>query len=71
MNDMNDKIRERWQDRRRKGYNWTKLLVMLAVLVAIIFAMNRLNKTATVMAPSTIEIIDSTAIDSLFEGSTE
>jgi hypothetical protein len=71
MNDMNDKIRERWQDRRRKGYNWTKLLVMLAVLVAIIFAMNRLNKTATVMAPSTIEIIDSTAVDSLFEGSTE
>ncbi|MDZ4182101.1 MAG: hypothetical protein U1B83_04425 [Candidatus Cloacimonadaceae bacterium] len=71
MNDMNDKIRERWQDRRRKGYNWTKLLVMLAVLVGIIFAMNRLNKTATVMAPSTIEIIDSTAVDSLFEGSGE
>lgn len=51
MNDMNDKLRDRWQDRRKKGYNWPKLIVMVLVLVALLVAMNYLNKAGNVVKP--------------------
>ncbi|MDP2173851.1 MAG: hypothetical protein Q8M98_01275 [Candidatus Cloacimonadaceae bacterium] len=72
MNDMNDKIRERWQERRKKGYNWSRLIIMLAILVAIMFAINRLSKTGKTFSTSGIEIVDSIAVfDSLFEETSE
>ncbi|MCK9556569.1 MAG: hypothetical protein PHQ78_02635 [Candidatus Cloacimonetes bacterium] len=44
MNDLNDKIEERWRSRRKKGYNWPRLIVMLLVLVALIYAMTVLKR---------------------------
>lgn len=44
MNDLNDKMKERWHTRRRKSYNWTKLILMVLVLVAILWGMGQLNK---------------------------
>lgn len=71
MNDLNDKLRERWQDRRKKGYNWTKLLVMVAILLGIILAMNKLNNAGKGFVSSAVEVMDSTAVDSLMEDSGE
>ena len=42
MKDINDKLRERWQDRRKKSFNWTKILIMLAALIAILYVMSQL-----------------------------
>lgn len=43
MRDINDKLRERWQDRRKKSFNWTKILIMFGALVAIIVIMSKLG----------------------------
>lgn len=43
MRDINDKLRERWQDRRKKSFNWTKILIMVGALVAIIVVMTKLS----------------------------
>lgn len=61
MNDLNDKIEERWRQRRKKGQNWPKLALMVIVLVAILYGMSILQKAGNVVntAPSA-EVIDST-----------
>ncbi|MBM4402948.1 MAG: hypothetical protein FJ042_00930 [Candidatus Cloacimonetes bacterium] len=41
---MNDRIRQRWQDRRNKNHNWKKLIIMVIALILIILAMNELGK---------------------------
>ncbi len=41
---MNDRIRQRWRDRRHKNYNWKKLIIMGLALLMIIIAMNELGK---------------------------
>lgn len=68
MNDLNDKLRERWQDRRKKGYNWTKLIAMVLVLVAILVAMNYLNKAGNVMKPQAETINTAAPADSSDNG---
>jgi hypothetical protein len=59
MNDLNDKMKERWHQRRRKSYNWTKLLIMVAALIAILWGMGELNKSNDKVnwtsSPETIE----------------
>lgn len=35
MKDMNDQIEDRWRSRRKKGYNWPKLIAMVLILVAL------------------------------------
>ena len=48
MNDLNDKITERWQTRRKKGNNWPRLIIMVLVLAAILYAMCILHKSVVV-----------------------
>ena len=43
MTDMQDKYRERWNDRRKRAYNWKKLIIMCLLLAAILIAINRMN----------------------------
>ncbi|HQB98325.1 MAG: hypothetical protein RBQ67_04155 [Candidatus Cloacimonadaceae bacterium] len=38
MKDMNDQIEDRWRSRRKKGYNWPKLIAMVLILVALWYA---------------------------------
>jgi hypothetical protein len=35
---MNDQIEDRWRSRRKKGYNWPKLIAMVLILVALWYA---------------------------------
>ena len=62
MNDMNDKIEERWRQRRKKGYNWPKLIIMVIILVAIIYVMSFLQRMGNVVNVPTAEVVDSTAV---------
>jgi len=38
VKDMNDQIEDRWRSRRKKGYNWPKLIAMVLILVALWYA---------------------------------
>lgn len=68
MKDVNDKLRERWQERRKKSFNWTKILIMLGALIAILVVMSKLN---------TVDSIDwqnsgaATSVDSVRQGANE
>lgn len=44
MSDLNDKVEERWESRRKKGYNWPKLIAMLLILIALIYVMGILGR---------------------------
>lgn len=46
MDNMNNRIRELMDSRRRKQNNWPRLIIMVIILVAIIVGMTMLNKAA-------------------------
>jgi hypothetical protein len=61
MSDLNEKIEERWRQRRKKGYNWPKLIIMVIILVGIIYGMSILQQAGNVVNVPTAEVIDSTS----------
>ncbi len=65
MDDFEDKMKERWRERRKKAYNWPKLLIMLFVLVAIFYAMGRLQTTKNVVINPAASVTDSLQADSV------
>jgi len=66
MDDLNDKIKERWQQRRKKSYNWTKLVIMFVVLVAILWAIGKMNNSVDKInwatTPERVQPVDSTSV---------
>ncbi|MBM4399719.1 MAG: hypothetical protein FJ041_05265 [Candidatus Cloacimonetes bacterium] len=48
MEGFNKKLRERWQQKRNKASNWTGLLIKILILVAIVFAIQRLTKSKNI-----------------------
>lgn len=62
MSNFEDKSKERWTERRKSGYNWKKLLIMLIMLVALIVLMKRLDNASRVPNRPAAEVIDSTAV---------
>ncbi len=64
MDDFDDKVQERWKTRRKKAYNWPKLLIMIFVLVAIFYTMNRLGNTKNVVVNPSASTVDSVSADS-------
>ncbi len=60
MSDLNDKMKERWNQRRKKSYNWVKLLIMVCVLVAILWLMGEMERSRErIRMDSTPETVDS------------
>lgn len=43
MNNFKEKLDERWKTKRNKSFNWTKILIMLGALGAILFVMTKLS----------------------------
>ncbi|MFB3844858.1 MAG: hypothetical protein ACE14O_03790 [Candidatus Cloacimonadaceae bacterium] len=43
MNDWNDKLRERWQEKRKKSSNWTSLIIKVVVLLLILYAIAKIG----------------------------
>lgn len=62
MSDLQDKYKERWNDRRKKGYEWKKLAIMGLALVALLVLINRLGRVGNAPAAPGAEVIDSTAV---------
>ncbi|MCD8481154.1 MAG: hypothetical protein LRZ88_13770 [Candidatus Cloacimonetes bacterium] len=62
MSDLNDKINERWQHRRKKGHNWPKLIVMVLLLAALLYIMGILQNSGNVTSVPMAETADSTTI---------
>lgn len=46
MSDMNNRLREIFDQRRRKQNNWPRLIIMVIILIAIIVGISMLNKAA-------------------------
>lgn len=68
MNDMQDKIKDRWQTRRKKAYNWPKLLLMVLAVAAIFYVMNRPPSKTSIVSQPTATVTDSLKADSLQKG---
>ncbi len=52
MTDMENKYRERWQDKRKKTYDWKRLIIMVLALVAVFVVLNKLNQVGVKEAPA-------------------
>ncbi|MDY0151667.1 MAG: hypothetical protein RBS43_05290 [Candidatus Cloacimonas sp.] len=73
MDNYDDKMKERWRDRRKKSYNWSKLLIMVLALVAILYFMSRPYKTTTIVNnPVTTDSVNTQGqqADSVHSGNT-
>ncbi|MCB5247733.1 MAG: hypothetical protein PHD87_00270 [Candidatus Cloacimonetes bacterium] len=53
MTDIEEKYRERWQDKRKKTYDWKRLVIMILATFAIFILIDRLNKVGQSQAPAT------------------
>ncbi|GAB1467527.1 hypothetical protein MASR2M64_02000 [Candidatus Cloacimonadota bacterium] len=63
MDDFEDKLKERWQQRRKKAYNWPRLLLMILVVVAIFYAMARMQNAGSIVSKPSASVVDSLASD--------
>lgn len=61
MGEFDNKYKERWNDRRKSGYNWKKLLLMILLLVGIFIVIKRMDNFGQSKARPAAEVIDSTA----------
>ncbi len=65
MNDLNDKMKERWKDKRKKAYNWPKLIIMVLALIIILYLMNHLGNTKNVVQNPSASVTDTLQADTL------
>ncbi|MDD3606830.1 MAG: hypothetical protein PHW06_04580 [Candidatus Cloacimonas acidaminovorans] len=70
MNDLNDKMKERWKDKRKKAYNWPKLIIMVLALIIILYLMNHLGNTKNVVQNPSASVTDTLQADTLQKEST-
>lgn len=70
MNDFNDKMKERWKDKRKKAYNWPKLIIMVLALIIILYLMNHLGNTKNVVQNPSASVTDTLQADTLQKEST-
>ena len=57
MTDVDEKYRERWQDKRKKTYDWKRLVIMVLALIAILYALHRLDNVGKSDEPK-VEFVD-------------
>ena len=65
MNDFNDKMKERWKDKRKKAYNWPRLIIMVLALIIILYLMNHLVNTKNVVQNPSASVTDTLQADTL------
>ncbi len=65
MNDFNDKIKDRWKEKRKKAYNWPKLILMVLALIIILYLMNHLGNTKNVVQNPSASVTDTLQADTL------
>ncbi|MBP9038374.1 MAG: hypothetical protein KBF72_02325 [Candidatus Syntrophosphaera sp.] len=52
-----------WHTPHKKTYDWKRLIIMVVLLVAILIAINRLNKMSTVTEKPAAEFIESDTLN--------
>ncbi len=65
MNDFNDKMKERWKEKRKKTYNWPRLIIMVLALIIILYLMNHLGNTKNVVQNPSASVTDTLQADTL------
>lgn len=65
MDDFNDKMNDRWQEKRKKAYNWPKLIIMVIALIAILYVMNHLGNSKRVTVTPSASVTDTVKTDTL------
>ncbi|MDY0218496.1 MAG: hypothetical protein RBR14_03990 [Candidatus Cloacimonas acidaminovorans] len=65
MNDFNDKMKERWKEKRKKAYNWPRLIIMVLALIIILYLMNHLGNTKNVVQNPSASVTDTLQADTL------
>ena len=58
MDDFNDKMNDRWKEKRKKAYNWPRLIIMILALIAILYIMNHLGNTKNVVQTPSATVTD-------------
>jgi hypothetical protein len=48
MKDFNDKLKERWEQKRSKAKSWTGLLIKIAILAVILYAVHKLSTSKNI-----------------------
>jgi len=72
LSDRNDKYRERWNDRRKRAYNWKKVIILALALVGIFILIDRLDNVGTTIGKHSVEVIsDSTSQTNIPADSTQ
>jgi len=56
VKDFNEAAEEKWRKRRKKGYNWPKLIVMVVLLAAILYVMSVLQRSGNVVTEPMAEV---------------
>ena len=65
MNDFNDKIKDRWKEKRKKAYNWPKLILMVLALIIILYLINHLGNTENIVQTPSASVTDTLQADTL------
>ncbi len=65
MDDFNDKMNDRWKEKRKKAYNWPRLIIMILALIAILYIMNHLGNTKNVVQTPSATVTDTLQADTL------
>jgi hypothetical protein len=58
LTDRNDKYRERWNDRRKKAYNWKKVIILALALVGVFILLDRLDNIGPIVGKHAVEVIE-------------
>ena len=48
MEEFNKKLRERWQQKRKKASNWTGLLIKVLILFALLSIISHISKSKNI-----------------------
>jgi hypothetical protein len=56
-----------WHKPRKKTYDWKRLIIMLVLLIAILIAIDRLNKMSTSSGIPAAEYIESDTLNPIID----
>jgi len=48
MTDLNNKLKERWQEKRKKSRNWSSLLLKIFLLIALIYVIHSISTSKNI-----------------------
>jgi hypothetical protein len=59
MKDLNEKLRQRWQEKRSKASNWRGLLIKVILFIALLYAVSKFNTSKNIVWSGKAPVADS------------